>query len=733
MSHPDSRGLLARVAVIMARHRRRVFAGWFVAVAIGLIGLPHLLGSLLAPPTEVTGSESQRASRILSEALPTFGDEPVIAVLHSERLRASDPLFRKAITAGMRAVAHEKDVSGVLLLPVAGDPTREFALPETFEAWRSSFRDEHTAYVYVGVTGDDRQRQQRAPELQKLVADAVRNASNDEVRGYLVGISVFGEIIQGVEITDLMHIELVALPLAIVVLWWGLRRPAAALVPIGIAGVSVVTTLGLFALLTRVFAIDGMLMVGVSALGLGIGIDYALFVQNRYREELAAGAEPMRAIATASATTGRTVLYSALILLSACMALFLVRWHVFLQMAIGIIAVVLVVSVAVVTLLPAVLVTVTPVLDREWPRRTETGARDRLSRWAEHLMRHPWPYATAVIAVLICAAIPVGAMRTGIDLERGALDGTAYLTGFQLSEQDAPGATGSVYLTLRQPEDAPLPDPRALVAALRADPEVGAVATIDDGVNLTALLVLSKYPIDSPDLPDLVWRIRNQIVPAAAPPGVSVLVGGPGGHVADIVAETSAKQRWVIGCVLMVLFGLLVAVLRSLVLPVKAIVMSLLATGAAYGLTVLVFQRAGHPIWPQVPLIAFVLLFGLSTDYELFLVRRIQEEYLRTGDNRRSVVVGLQSTARPISLAAIILAVGYGSLLVSSLNGLRQLGFAIAVGLLIDATLIRLVLVPALMQILGRWNWWFPGRRDIPKLCTTDDIHKVCTTVKSAQ
>ncbi|MFB8276394.1 MMPL family transporter [Nocardia colli] len=721
------------MAVTMARQRRWVFAGWVVAVGVGVIGLPCLLGSLLAPPTEVAGSESQRASRILADALPTLGDESVIAVLHSEGLRASDPPFRRAITAGMRSLAHEADVSGVLLLPVAGDPTREIALPETFEAWRASFHDEHTAYVYVGLAGDDRRRQQRAPVLQDLVTDAVNGASNGEVQAYLLGVSGFGQVIQGVEITDLMHIELVALPLAIVVLWWGLRRPVAALVPIVVAGASVVTTLGVFALLTGVFTVDGMLLVGVSALGLGIGIDYALFVQNRYREELAAGGQPTQAIATAITTTGRTVLYSALILSSACMALFLVRWHVFLQMAIGMIAVVVVVSVAVLTLLPAVLVTVTPVLDRQWPRRAETGAGERLSRWAEHLMRHPWPYASAVIAVLICAAIPACTMRTGIDLERGALDGTAYLTGLQLSERDVPSATGALALALRQPATAPLPDPHALVAALRADPGVDAIATIDDGDSVTALLVLTKYPIDSPELPDLVGRIRTRIIPAAAPPGVSVLVGGPGGHIADIVAETSAKLPWVIGCVLMLLFVLLIAVLRSLVLPLKAIAMALLSAGAAYGLTVLVFQRDGHPIWAQVPLVAFALLFGLSTDYELFLVRRIQEEYLRTGDNRRSVVVGLQSTARPISLAAIILAVGYGSLLVSSLNGLRQLGFAVAVGLLIDATLIRLVLVPALMQILGRWNWWFPGGGNIPTVGTTTDIHKVCTTVKSAQ
>lgn len=217
----------------------------------------------------------------------------------------------------------------------------------------------------------------------------------------------------------------------------------------------------------------------------------------------------------------------------------------------------------------------------------------------------------------------------------------------------------------------------------------------------------------------LVQRIRTQIVPAAAPPGHSALVGGSSALVTDLLAETSAKLWWVIGCVLAMMFALLVVVLRSLLLPLKAILMSLLATGAAFGSTVLLFQGNGGDnvsdlagpgvIWPQVPLVVFVLLFGLSTDYELFLVRRIQEEYRATGDNRRSVAIGLRRTARPISLAAAILAVAFGSLLVSDVSGLRVFGFAIAVALIIDATMVRLILVPALMQIMGRWNWWFPA------------------------
>ncbi|MFI5778866.1 MMPL family transporter [Nocardia sp. NPDC051570] len=696
----------------MARYRHRVFAGWLIAVTAGLIGLPHLLSSVTAPALDVSGSESQRVSRILADQLPTLGAEQAIAVLHSPVRRTTDPAFRAAIDAGSRALANSDSVSGVLLLPVAGDPDRPLPLGDSLEPLRPLFHDEHTAYLFVGLSGDDRHRQEQSPALQTAFDQAARTATDGSVRGYVIGVSAFGHLFQQFAITDLMRIELIAVPLAIAVLWWGLRRPMAALVPMIIAGASTVTTLGVLALSTGVLTVDGMLLVGVNAIGLGVGIDYALFVMNRYREELAAGVEPEHAIGTAIATTGRTVLYSGLILVLACSSLFVLRWHVFTQIAVGTMVAIVVASMASVTLLPAVLLSVTDRLERRTPREPQSGNENarpgRLARWSEHLMRHPWPYAVAITAGLLCAAIPAADMSLGLDLERRALAGTTYLTGLTLGARDVPGGSGLALVLVQQPAEA-IGDIRPLEAALRADPETVAVATIDVGDGMSVLLVVPNQPIDSPPIAQWVRRIRTDIAPTAAPPGAEVLVGGPSGVATDILGEVSAKLWWVVGLVLMLMFTVLVMVLRSLLLPLKALAMNLLATGAAYGLTVLVFQHTGSGvIWPQVPLIVFVLLFGLSTDYELFLVRRIQEEYLITADNRGSVVAGLRSTARPISLAAVILAVGYGSLLISRLDALREFGFAIAAALIIDATLIRLVLVPALMQIMGRWNWWFP-------------------------
>ncbi|WP_378737689.1 MMPL family transporter [Nocardia brasiliensis] len=726
----------ARLAITMARHRRRVLAVWLLAATAGLLGLPHLLGSLVAPSVAVTGSESQRAAEILSAGLPTVGDEQVIAVFHSSTHRTTDKEFRSALVAGRQALAKQRSVSGVLQLPMAGDPASVPTWPE-LEPLRTLTRDDHTAYVLVGVVGDERQRQQQSPMLQTVVDEAARGASAGTTQAYLVGVSAFSNAAQQAQIRDVTRIELAAVPLAMLVLLVGLWAPVAALVPMLVAGASIATTLGLFALLADVLSVDGMLLIAVDAVGLGIGIDYALFVMIRYRERLAAGESPEQAIGTAAATTGRTVVYSGVLLLLGVTTLFVVRWNVFTQLAIGTLAVITVTSVASVTLLPALLTSLTDWLERRprWMSQWALSAardRRRLGRWAEHVTSHPWPYVVGITAGLLLIAAPTPALRLGIDIESRALAGTPYLTGRILSDPDIPGLSGMTTILLPRPANTPEPDTGPLLAALRADPEVAAATVIDNDEDLTTFVVIPEHPLHSPLAARLVERIRAEILPTTTPPGTTALVGGSSALVVDILNETGNKLWWVIGMVLTLMFVVLAVTLRSVLLPFKALAMSLLATGAAFGLIVLLFQRtAGDDvsgvtssglIWPHVPLVLFAILFGLTTDYELFLVRRIQEEYLTTGDNRGSIVVGLQATARPISLAAVIIAVAFGSLLVSSIGSIRAVGFAGAAALIVDATLIRLVLVPALMQLLGRWNWWFPA---LPASLRTDDLDRL--------
>lgn len=337
-------------------------------------------------------------------------------------------------------------------------------------------------------------------------------------------------------------------------------------------------------------------------------------------------------------------------------------------------------------------------------------------------MRRPWPYAIGITVGMAVLAMPAMDLRPGTDMEARALAGTPFIVGRTISDRDVPGLSSIVYIVAQPADGAAEPGVTALLAALRADPGVAAVGHLSTGEGGTAILAVPGSTVNSPASYQLVQRIRETIVPATMPPGSTVLVGGASALTTDVLTETSTKLWQVIGCVLAVMFLVLTWALRSLLLPLKALVMSLLATGAAFGLTTLAFPRhmaaaedhslGSSAIWPQVPLIVFVVLFGLTTDYELFLVRRIQEEYRRTADNGHSIVAGLCATARPISLAAAIIAVAFGSLLVSSIESVRAFGFAVAAGLIIDATVLRLVLVPALMQLMGRWNWWFPLQTD---------------------
>lgn len=281
---------LRRWAVTMARNRRRVYIGWLLVVCAGLLGLPHLLNSLASPAITVDGSESERAGKLLGAVVPTLGNEQLVVVLNSAAANPVGAELDSAVAAVVAELGARDIVSGAIPLPRAGDRTPALALPEFLEPVHALLRDEHTAYVLVGMSGDDRERQRQAPRIQAGLDRAVSERVGDAVHPYLVGVSVFGEAVQRAEISDLLRIDLVAIPLAALLLFLVLAAPAASAIPLAVAGASVVGTLGCFSLLVHAVPLDGMLIVGVNAIGLGIGIDYALFVVTRYRGGRDAGA-----------------------------------------------------------------------------------------------------------------------------------------------------------------------------------------------------------------------------------------------------------------------------------------------------------------------------------------------------------------------------------------------------------------------------------------------------------
>lgn len=743
--------VFAGLGMAVARHWRVVTGVWLAAVVVGLVMLPVLVSGLSSPPFLVRGSESERARAVLERGFPWFGSEQMQLVLRSERLTVNDSGFQAAIRAAAAAVRRQPGVAAVIVMPLPAAPGSAATLTSVFGPAAGLYHDRRTAYAVVSVRGDSRRRQDRAPAQQRAAEQAARAASGGAVSAYLVGVPSLAGDLQRIELEDLTRIELIAVPVTLLVLLLGLRAPIAALIPLAVAGVGVVIALGVLAALSPLIGVDWMLLIGVSAVGVGVGTDYALFVVSRYREEVAAGAGPHWAAGKALATSGRTVVYSGLVVLLAATSILSVRWATLTQFAIGIEIVIVAELAAVMLLLPAVLMLPTRVLEwRPLTRRPahsalgkalgkavgKASAEDRWARWSRHLMRHPWPYLLVITAALIMMAVPVTGMKTGIDLERGALRGTPAGTGLAILEREPTRGLGGLVIVLvsRPPGTAP-PDIWPLTRALRADRQVAVVVALDNGRDVSAVFAVPRLSADSPQLVDLVHRIRGQILPQAGLAGHDadtrrqVLVGGPGAAVTDIVDEVTGSPWWVIGAVLTACFGLLVVVLRSVLLPLKAIAMNLLVTAATFGLLVVVFQHGAGAglfgftspglIWAPVPLVVFAVLFALSVDYELFLVRRIQEEYQAGGDNTAAVAAGVQHTARTITLAAIIMVAAFGALLSARVVGVKELGFAVAVAILLDATVIRLALVPALMQILGRWNWWLPHPPQRPRKPTT--------------
>lgn len=709
-----------------AGNRRTVCYVWLILVGCSLFLLPFLLKSLGLPPAVVYGSESARADSAIAKALPPFGRGQMMLVFRSEQLPAPDRVYRGTVAAAVKALRQQPGVVSVQPLPLpVGGVVRGGAMgPFTFTDF--PYRDAGNAYVFVAVQGSDTELASRFPAQRSAAEQAVREASDGRVHAHLVGATSINYDLRKIEIAEVRVVEGVALVLALLVLLLGLGSIGSALVPLALAGAVITTTSGIFTVLGQVMSLDTLLLTVITLVGLGVGIDYSLLVLGRYREELGRGRPREEAAGAAVATAGKTVYLSGLTAAVSVLCLGWIRMPIFREFAVGMFVVILVALVAVLTLLPALLVWWTPRLDwgrlpwRRFSRPRAARSGERWARWAGHLMRRPWPYLVAVTVLLVGSAVPAMSMKLGVDLQRPTLTESSSGQGLAALENDSfEGALGTLLIFVKHPPGGTTAGASALIDALRAD---GGVATVGSfpGSDFTAVVAIPKTGIDAPGTAELVRRVRGNLVPAAVPPGYRVLVGGPTALLLDGRNELDAKSGWTIVMILLMSFGLLVVAFRSLLIPLKAIVMNLLTTGASFGLLVLVFQHG--PAAPSfgvagtgtiqafMPLVIFALLFGLSLDYEVFLVRRIQESYLATGDTTRAVIDGVHRTARTIFLAATIMIVVFAGMLFSSIPEIKQFGFTLMVAFAIDATLIRFVLVPASMKILGRWNWWLPQR-----------------------
>jgi RND superfamily putative drug exporter len=451
-------------------------------------------------------------------------------------------------------------------------------------------------------------------------------------------------------------------------------------------------------------------------IGLGVGIDYALFMVTRYRAELAAGRDMNSAISAAVRTSGRAIVFAGGTVVVSLLGLLLIGMDFLKGFAIASSLTVAIAVIAAITLVPALLAIIGHRIDRlSIHRRGHTAAgRDHSDtlgrRWARVIQHHP---VTAVVtggAALLLAALPVFGMRLAVSDEGNDPAGSTTRIAYdRLAEGFGPGVNGPLLVVVEDPDTV-----GAIVESVEATDGVAFVAeprTSADG----AISVFAAYPTTSPQSPateQLVRDLREEL-PA------NVHIGGQTASGVDFAAFMGQRLPWFIGAVLLVSFLLLLAVFRSLLVPLKAVILNLVSIGAAYGAMVAVFQWGWFssvlniepaPIEPWAPMMLFAIVFGLSMDYEVFLLSAVKERYDQTRDNHAAVLDGLSATARVITAAAAIMVCVFASFMVADLRSIKLIGFGLAAAVFIDATIVRLVMVPATMELLGRWNWWLPRR-----------------------
>jgi RND superfamily putative drug exporter len=583
-------------------------------------------------------------------------------------------------------------------------------------------RDRDATVLAIGMGND-------AEDGIKDVIDVVERADDGPYEVAITGEFTADDDLLSLSNKDLKEGELFfGLPAALLVLLFVFGAVVASFVPLLLAIVGIVFALALVAIVGQVWEVSFFIVNMLTGMGLALGVDYALFVVSRFREERARDVEKIDAIEATGRTASRAVLFSGTAFVIALSGMLLVPDTILRSLALGAVLVGLTTVAAATTLLPAVLSLLGDRVDAlrlPFLNRSATGEGRFWGGVVAGVQRRPWISLIGSVAILVALTLPALDLRTGSAGVRTIPDGYPSKDGFNALEREfGVGTVDSVQIVAEGDVEMAAEQGAIdnLMSMLSGDPAFRApeVSTSPDG---GLAVVEAQVRGDSRDeaAVQAVERLRTEVVPKAVYPGANLDVYVTG-ETAEIVDYRQMLDRWLPIVFLYVLgfsFVLLTIAFRSLVVPAKAIVLNLLSVGAAYGLIVLVFQKGvGNELFgfPQVesieawlPLFLFSVLFGLSMDYHVFLLSRIRERYTQTGDSSEAVAFGVRTTARLITGAALIIIVVFAGFATGELVMFQQMGFGVAVALLIDATLVRSVLVPAAMELLGDRNWWLPS------------------------
>ncbi len=723
-----------KLARTSARRPWLTIAAW-LAIVVAAGGLLVAFGDSLKAADDFVGHpESKQAEELLAERLPGADADTEVMVVRSERLTVDDPAFEarvRELAASIRALA-PRDVRSAVTWYDAQAAARVAAGKAAAEAAAQAAglvsADRHTTIIPVTMAASSGAVDEHMEGLFDLTQSA---DGKDGFTVVLTGSGAWERDAASVAESDLRRGEAVGIPIALVILVVVFASLVAALVPLALGVVAIVVGAALTALLGEGFMISVFALNIVMMMGLAVGIDYSLFIVSRFREELAAGHAVPDAVGRAAATASRAVLFSGMTVVLALCGLLVVPFSIFTSLGAGAILVVIAAVTAALTLLPAVLALLGERVNflrlplgrlarRHGPADPATGF---WARTAAAIMRRPVVSLAIGTGILVLLAAPGLTMQRGESGVGGLPENLGTRRGYEILQAEfSAGLTSPILVVI----DGDLGDPRVAAAAEK----LRAAATADDRFSVTGFarsddgrLGLLSLAVNSDSTGSAaaqsVRDLRADIVPAAtegAP--VRVLVGGGPAAFADMIALVDLYTPIVIAAVLLLSCILLLVAFRSLVIAVKAVFMNLLSVGAAFGLLTLVFQkgvgasllgfRQVDVIESWVPLLLFCILFGLSMDYQVFLLSRIRERYDQCGDTTKAVAFGIQSTAGIITGAALIMVAVFAGMASGEMVMFQEIGFGLAVAVALDATLVRTVVVPSTMALLGRWNWYLP-------------------------
>jgi RND superfamily putative drug exporter len=705
--------LAARAGRWSAQHRKTAIWGWLAFVAIAFM-IGSAAGTMTQEQARSGVGESGAAARTIDDAFPKQSVEEVL--IQSSTAQAADPSFRAVVADTERRLA-------------AAPHTKSFESPYAAGNGDQISADGHSALLIFKLAGTESQAEDRVGAA--LAATSAAAAAHPGFAVEQIGSASADKQLNDSISSDFQRAFATSLPITLVILLIAFGALVAASVPILLALTAVLATVGLVALTSHISPVDSSINEVILLIGLAVGVDYSMFYLRRAREEREAGRSEGASLAAAAATSGRAVLVSGLTVMLAMAGMYLGGAPTFTSFATGAIIVVAVAVVGSLTVLPALLAWLgdrvekggVPIIKNQpWNARESSLWSRLLSR----VLRRPLVSATAAAAVLVVLAIPAFSLHTAVPGTDSLPQGLDVVKTYNKVQAAFPGSPNPAVVAVSA-NDVTSPAVAGGIADLRksaaASPNFKRPITTDVSPDKTVAEVDIPTVGDGTDAKSnaALAELRDRLVPATIGevPAATAAVGGFTADSNDFNATMKSHLPLVFGFVLGTAFLLLLVTFRSIVIPIKAIVLNLLSVGAAYGVLVWIFQfgnlqsllgfESNGSITAWMPLFLFVVLFGLSMDYHVFILTRIREAFDRGRSTEDAVAHGIKSTAGVVTSAAVVMISVFAIFATLSLLIFKQLGVGLAIAVLIDATLIRGVLLPATMKLLGDWNWYLPG------------------------